>query len=96
MELNLTKFDPSAALILTTLAAHFPKACQIGFADLFPEEQADISKREAHIGVIALLKHENYITHEIGSAAAFILTRDGLALFGMDIEQHLKAQLLLS
>ena len=93
MTINLEKFDDSAVLILSTLAKEFPMPTQIGFSDLFGTEQDDIDKRAAHIGVIAFLRHENFITHETGSVSSFIITRDGLALFGEDIVRHLKIKL---
>ncbi len=93
MTMNLEKFDDSAVLILSTLAKEFPAPTQIGFSDLFGTEHDDIDKRATHIGVIAFLKHENFIAHETGSASSFIITRDGLALFGEDIVRHLKIKL---
>ncbi len=93
MNINFVEFDNSALAILNTLIEVFPKPAQIGFADLFPEEQLDVTKREEHIGVIAFLRHENYIAHETGSASSFILTSHGLALFGRDINNHLRAKL---
>ncbi len=93
MNINLVEFDNSALSILNTLVEDFPRPVQIGFADLFPEEQLDAKKRESHIGVIAFLRHENYIAHETGSASSFILTSAGLALFGRDINNHLRVKL---
>ncbi len=93
MNINFVEFDQSALTILNILLAEFPKPAQIGFADLFPQEQLDLDKREAHIGVIAFLRHENYIAHETGSASSFILTSQGLALYGRDIHNHLRAKL---
>ena len=93
MAINLEKFDDSAILILSTLAKEFPVPTQIGFSDLFGSDQDNIDKRAAHIGVIAFLRHENFIAHETGSASSFIITRDGLALFGEDIHDHLKIKL---
>lgn len=93
MTINFDKFDDSAVLILTVLAKEFPVPTQIGFSDLFGSDHDDIDKRAAHIGVIAFLRHENLIAHETGSASSFIITRQGLALFGDDILRHLKIKL---
>ena len=93
MTINLKKFDESALLILNLLGSSFPTPAQIGFNDLFPAEQDDMEKRENHIGVIAFLRHENLIAHETGSASSFIITSHGLALFGEDIQHHLKFKL---
>lgn len=89
MDVDFTRFDESVQAIFTCLLANYPVASPIGFADVFPEEQADTEKREAHIGVIAYLKHENLIAHETGSASSFILTKSGLALIGKDMDSHI-------
>lgn len=93
MSISLTKFDQSAIVILKKLAKHFPIAMEVGFDELFPEFEGDNQKRAAHIGVLAFLRHENFITHEMSSTASFIITRAGLDLFEYDIVEHLKIKL---
>lgn len=89
MDVDFTRFDESVLVIFKRLLENYPVASPIGFADIFPEQQADTEKREAHIGVIAYLKHENLIAHETGSASSFILTKSGLALIGKDMDRHI-------
>ena len=93
MSIDFSEFDESAVTILKQLATHFPKATEVGFNDLFPEFEDNNEKRSAHIGVLAFLRHENLIAHEIGSSSSFIITRTGLALFNQDIFKHLKSKL---
>jgi len=93
MSVNFEQFDDSAIVILKELAKHFPRATEVGFNDLFPEFDGDIEKRSSHIGVLAFLRHENLIAHEVGSSSSFIITRTGLALFNEDIFKHLKSKL---
>ena len=93
MDVDLTQFDDSALTILKTLAKQFPMPAEVGYHDLFPEEEGDSDKRKAHIGVLAFLRHENLIAHETGSVSSFIITRIGLALFNQDILKHLQQQL---
>lgn len=93
MSIDFSEFNQSAVTVLKQLARHFPKATEVGFNDLFPEYEDDNEKRTAHIGVLAFLRHENLIAHEMGSSSSFIITQKGLALFNEDIFAHLKAQL---
>lgn len=93
MSVDFRQFDESAVVILKELAKHFPVATEIGFSDIFPDYEGDIQKRSAHIGVLAFLRHENLIAHEVGSSSSFIITRTGLALFNEDIFKHLKSKL---
>ncbi len=94
MSVNFEQFDESAVLILKKLAENFPRATEVGFNDLFPQFEGDIEKRSSHIGVLAFLRHENLIAHEVGSSAAFIITYAGLSLFNEDIFKHLKGKLI--
>ena len=93
MNIDFSGFDESAVTILKELAKHFPKAIEIGFNDLFPEFEDDNEKRSAHIGVLALLRYEKYIAHEIGSSSSFIITKAGLMLFDQDVSERLKGML---
>lgn len=93
MSVNFEQFDESAVVILQELVKHFPRATEIGFNDLSPQYEGDIEKRSSHIGVLAFLRHENLIAHEVGSSSSFIITRTGLALFNEDIFKHLKDKL---
>lgn len=93
MDVQFQKFDISAVKILTSLMENFPASTKIGYADLYPDEQDNSEKREAHIGVIAFLRHENLIAHEMGSASSFILTSNGLTLFGREVKNHLASLL---
>ncbi|PKG83731.1 hypothetical protein CXF85_09490 [Colwellia sp. 75C3] len=93
MGVNFSQFDESSVVILKRLALHFPSPTEIGFNDVFPESEAEIDKRAAHIGTLAFLRHEDLIAHDVGSASSFILTRKGIALFNEDIFQHIKNQL---
>ena len=90
MSVNFSAFDESAIRVLRILAEHFPKPKEVGFNDVFPNEESDTEKRAAHIGTLAFLRHENLIAHEVVSASSFIITRTGLALFDEDIFKHLK------
>ncbi len=93
MSVDFSRFDEPAVVILKVLAEQFPSPTEIGFHDVFPEDDMDIEKRAAHIGVLAFLRHEDLISHEVGSASSFIITRKGLALFNEDIFKHLKNKL---
>ena len=93
MSVNFNQFDESAVAILKLLAKHFPTPTETGFNDVFPDDDSDASKRAAHIGTLAFLRHEDLIAHEVGSASSFIITRKGLALFNDDIFKHLKSLL---
>jgi len=93
MSVDFSQFDESAVVILKILAGQFPSPTEIGFHDVFPEDDVDNVKRAAHIGVLAFLRHEDLISHEVGSASSFIITRKGLALFNEDIFKHLKNKL---
>ena len=93
MSINFSQFDKSSVMILKILSQHFPSPTEIGFNDVFPDSGTDTEKRAAHIGTLAFLRHEDLIAHDIGSAASFILTRKGIALFNEDIFQHIKDQL---
>ena len=90
MSVNFSAFDESAIRVLRILVEHFPQPKEVGFNDVFPNEESDTEKRGAHIGTLAFLRHENLIAHEVGSASSFIITRTGLALFDEDIFKHLK------
>jgi len=93
MSVNFSQFDKSAIAVLKTLIQRFPSPTEVGFHDIFPEDEIDNEKRTAHIGVLAFLRHEDLISHEVGSASSFIITRKGLALFDVDIFKHLKSKL---
>jgi len=93
MSVDFSQFDKSAVVVLKALTKKFPSPTEIGFHDLFPEDEIDNEKRTAHIGVLAFLRHEDLISHEVGSASSFIITRKGLALFDADIFKHLKGKL---
>jgi len=93
MSVDFSQFDKSAVVVLKALTKQFPSPTEIGFHDLFPEDEIDNEKRTAHIGVLAFLRHEDLISHEVGSASSFIITRKGLALFDADIFKHLKGKL---
>lgn len=90
MSINFANFDQSAIAILKRLAANFPTPTEIGFNDIFAEEEASVEKRATHIGTLAFLRHEDLISHEVGSASSFILTGRGLALFDENAIEHLK------
>lgn len=93
MSVDFKQFDELAIVILKKLANEFPSATEIGFHDIFPDEDDNTEKRAAHIGVLTFLRHEQFIAHDTGSVSSFIITRDGLSLFGHDIVEHLKAKL---
>lgn len=90
MSINFSHFDQSAVIILKILASNFPIPTEIGFNDLFPEEETSVEKRTSHLGTLAFLRHEGFIAHETGSASSFILTAKGLTLFNEDTIEHLK------
>ncbi len=93
MTINFTQFDQASKAILTALAKHFPTPTEVGFHDLFPESENDINQRQAHVGCLAFLRHEDYIAHDIGSASSFILTEKGLSLFEQNVVAHIKQSL---
>jgi len=93
MSVDFSQFDELAVVILKILARQFPSPTEIGFHDVFPEDDVDHVKRAAHIGALAFLRHEDLISHEVVSASSFIITRKGLALFNEDIFKHLKNKL---
>jgi hypothetical protein len=93
MNVDFSQFDKSAVVVLKALVKQFPSPTEVGFNDIFPEDEIDTDKRAAHIGVLAFLRHEDLISHEVGSASSFIITRKGLALFDADIFKHLKSKL---
>jgi hypothetical protein len=90
MTISFTQFYQASVAILTNLAQNFPTPTEVGFHDLFPESENDISQRQAHVGSLAFLRHEDFIAHDIGSASSFILTQKGLSLFNQDITEHIK------
>jgi hypothetical protein len=90
MAISFTQFDQASIAILTTLAQNFPTPTEVGFHDLFPENENDISQRQAHVGSLAFLRHGDFISHDMGSASSFILTEKGLSLFNQDIVERIK------
>ncbi|MBU2869765.1 hypothetical protein [Colwellia sp. E2M01] len=93
MSINFTHFDESSAKILTLLAQNFPKPTEVGFQNLYPDDEGDENKRAIHIGTLAFLRHDDFIAHEVGSAASFILTAKGLELFNENISEHIQMRL---
>ena len=90
MTINFSLFDQSAVIILKRIAQRFPTPTEVGFNDVFPNEEASVEKSTAHIGTLAFLRHEDFIAHEVGSSASFILTGKGLSLFNENTVEHLK------
>lgn len=93
MSINFSRFNESAVKTLKRLAQNFPTATEISFHDVFPDSDDDSDKLAAHIGTLAFLRHEGFITHDVGSVSSFILTGKGLALFNENIKEHLDMQL---
>lgn len=90
MTINFSQFDQSAVIILKRIAENFPAPTEIGFNDLFSDEEASMERRTAHIGTLAFLRHEDFIAHDVGSSVSFILTAKGLSLFNENTIEHLK------
>jgi hypothetical protein len=47
MTIDFTPFDQASVAILSILAQHFPTPTEVGFHDLFPESENDITQRQA-------------------------------------------------
>jgi predicted GH43/DUF377 family glycosyl hydrolase len=89
MTIDFTPFDQASVAILSILAQHFPTPTEVGFHDLFPESENDITQQQAHVGTLAFLRHEDFIAHDIGSASSFILTEKGLLLFNQNMTSRI-------